>query len=184
MLYVGLITRSNGEQEIISGTTFDLNLEFLALQMWSSFWNFVLLQVNICCLKLIIVFIIIFYHPKGLKLQHLYNSQKKYLAFFPLHMVDISVIKVIQFFFTLPAETKEIITWNKELNQVQNLCAKQPFSFLSFFSMKQCRYVVLKFLKLVFRPSFISESIKSGSASPRFRKMDKSYITDNYPNDR
>ena len=42
-------------------------------------------------------------------------------------MVDISVIKIIQFFFTLPAETKEIITWIKELNQVQNLCAKQPF---------------------------------------------------------
>ena len=42
-------------------------------------------------------------------------------------MVDVSVIKFFQFFFTLPAGTKEIITWNKELNHVQNLCAKQPF---------------------------------------------------------
>ena len=46
------------------------------------------------------------------------------------------------------------------------------------------RYVVLKFLKLVFRPGFIRGSKKSGGAPPRFRKMDKNYITDTYPNDR
>ena len=46
MLCIGLVTRSNGESETVSDTSFDLNLEFLALQMWSSFWTFVLIKVN------------------------------------------------------------------------------------------------------------------------------------------
>ena len=68
MLCIGLVTWSNSEWEIISGTAFDLNLESLTLQVWSSFWKFILLKVNICCLKLTIAYIIIFYHAKGLKL--------------------------------------------------------------------------------------------------------------------
>ena len=67
MLSIGLVTWSNSEWEIISGTVFDLNLESLTLQVWSSFWKFILLEVNIRCLKLTIAYIIIVYHVKRIK---------------------------------------------------------------------------------------------------------------------